>query len=72
MFSQLVESFNDPKTKKNPNNRTTGHLISYHQFGFRKQYGPMEQIYRVVSKTIDGLEGKRYCTAANGHIQIQP
>ena len=39
-------------------------LIHYHQFGFRRQHGTVEQIHRIVSQIYGDLEEYIYCSAA--------
>ena len=39
-------------------------LLPNHQFGFRQQHSPIEQVHRVVDKIAKDLESKRYCSVA--------
>jgi len=39
-------------------------LIPSHQFGIRKEHRIIEQAHRLVYKINNGLESKRYCSAA--------
>jgi hypothetical protein len=39
-------------------------LIPNHQFDFRQSHSTIEQTYRIVQRINEGLENKRYCSAA--------
>ena len=43
---------------------SNGMCIPFHQFGFRKKHGTIEQAHRLVNKIHKDLENKRYCSVA--------
>ena len=42
---------------------TNRNLIPDHQFGFRNYHGTIEQVNRILSKIIEAVERKKYCSA---------